>query len=138
MVNVLLLYTVMDAWREKYHSICISDDNDHNVVCIDCQKGTMIKKTVAPEIIEQLREKIISASTHDLNFKSCSADPAFSNGVINHFFINDGEKLKEIEIPDLSHVSEEKVKPLMDMMGFIKKLLIPKGIDDYYFSFVFE
>ena len=67
-----------------------------------------------------------------------SADAAFSDGVINHFLINDGEKLKEIEIQDLSRVSEEKVKPLMDMMDSIKDLLIPKGIDDYYFSLLFE
>ena len=138
MVNILLLYTVMDAWREKYHSICITDDTDHNVVCIDCQKGLMIKETVSSEIIEQIREKIISAGTYDLKYKSCSADAAFSDGVINHFFINDGEKLKEIEIQDLSRVSEEKAKPLMDMMASIKDLLIPKGIDDYYFSLLFE
>ena len=138
LTNLLLIYTVMDAWREKYHSIFISDDVDKNIVCIDCKKCTLIKETVAPKIIEQIKEKINDSNISDLKYKPCTSDAAFSDGVINHFFINDGGNAKEIEIQDMSRVSPEKVKPLTDILDHIKKLLIPEGIDDYYFSLVFE
>lgn len=116
----------------------ISDDTDNNIVCIDCKKCTLTKKTVAPEIIEQIKEKIKESNIIDLTYKPCTSDAAFSDGVINHFFINNGGNAKEIEIQDLSRVNPEKIQPLTDILNCIKKLLIPEGIDEYYFSLVFE
>ena len=138
MSNLLLVYTVMDAWREKYHSIFISDDEDNNIICIDCRKCLMSKNTVGKKVIEQVKEIISNTDISTLKYKPCKEDELFSDGVINHFFINGSEMYKEIEVHDMSRVKSETIKPVKEMLNGIRDILVSEGIEQYYLSLVFE
>ena len=113
MSNLLLVYTVMDAWREKYHSIFIVDDDDSNIICIDCRKCILHKKTVSKTVIGQIKDIINKTDIASFKYKPCDKDDCFTDGVINHFFINDGEKLKEIE-----HSEDPKLLKSMYYLNF--------------------
>lgn len=138
MSNLLLVYTVMDAWREKYHSIFITDDEESNIICIDCRKCILSKKTAGKKAVDQIKEIIKKTDTTSLKYKPCQEDEHLVDGIINHFYINGSEMYKEIEIPDMSRMKSEAIQPLKEMLKGIRDVLVPEGIEEYYLSLVFE
>ncbi len=138
MATLLFVYTVMDAWREKYHSIFVSDDEDDNIICIDCRKCLISKKTVSKEVIEQIKEIINKADISTFKYTPCKDDDGFTDGVINHFFINGSEMYKEIEVHDMSRVKSETIKPVKDILNGIREVLVLEGVEQYYLSLLFE
>lgn len=138
MSDLLLVYTVMDAWREKYHSIFIADDDDSNIICIDCRKCILHKKTVSKTVIGQIKDIINKTDIASFKYKPCDKDDCFTDGVINHFFINGSEMYKEIEVHDMSRVKNEEIQPVKEMLKGIKDILVSEGIEEYYLSLLFE